>query len=203
MRTGLVALVVVAFEVYLYLRYAALGATFHYWLHLLLGGYLAVALLALHRLRRRRRARLRAWEAGFLGHLWSATPDVLFLAVGLLHERWMDVFSLHITAHFLWPDALSAALVLWTLAVVAYVAAVLGARRIAALGLVASLGFLAVSISLRAPVPTTIEQARSQAAGRSALRALLSSPSWMCSAVSAVRDLPSERARAHGHDAAG
>lgn len=200
-RTGLAVAVVAGVELYLLVRYAANGATFHYWLHLLLGGYLGIGLLVLRRLRRTRPARLRSWQAGFLGHLYSATPDVMFLAVGLLHERWMDVFALHITAHFLWPNALLAGLVLWTLVVVAYVAAVFGARRCSALGLLSSLAFLAVAVTLRAPLPTTLEQAREQAAGRQALRALLSSPQWLCGAVPVVRDLPPGADRVHGHTA--
>lgn len=42
--------------------------------------------------------------SGFVGHLYSAVPDLLFTLGGVLHARWMDVFDLHITAHFLWPS---------------------------------------------------------------------------------------------------
>jgi hypothetical protein len=41
------------------------------------------------------------WEAGWLGHVYSAVPDVLCLGFGVLHVLWMDVFAFHITVHFI------------------------------------------------------------------------------------------------------
>ncbi len=34
-------------------------------------------------------------------HLWSATPGIAFVAVGILHYWWTDVFVLHVTIHFI------------------------------------------------------------------------------------------------------
>jgi hypothetical protein len=172
-RQALAAVAVVLTEVYFFARYAQNGALFHFWLHLLLGGWVGLSLLAVRRLTRRTRSRVHAWHAGFFGHMYSALPDVLFLAVGLLHATWMDLFALHITAHFLWPNALAAGLVLWTLAVLGVVAAVWGARRLAAAALLASVLFLGSAVLLRAPLPSTLGELRAEP-----LRSSPSGSSW-------------------------
>lgn len=158
-RRRLVLLAVAALEGWFFLRYWQFGALFHYWLHLLLGGALAFGLLALGRIAGCRR-RADPVVAGLAGHLWSAFPDVLFLSAGILHVRWMDVFALHITAHFLWPNALLTALVLWSLAVLALLLAVLGRRVLSAFALVAAVGVLGAGLALRTPIPATLEQVR-------------------------------------------
>jgi len=85
----------------------------------------------------------------------------------------MDVFDLHITAHFLWPSPLGAGLVLWGLALAAYAAATSGARRTAGVLLAGSVGVLGVAVVLRAPLPTDLRQVR-QAGHHPAL-------AWVCS----------------------
>lgn len=174
-----VLVTVAAVEGYFFLRYAQQGALFHYWLHALLGGYLGVGALAVARLRGRGR-RTTGWEAGFTGHLYSAVPDVLFLTAGLLHVAWMDVFAVHITAHFLWPSALPAALVLWSLAVLALLLTTLQRPRAAAGVLGASLALLAVAVLLRSPLPSSLQQVRDQEARRG-LTSALASFDWVCS----------------------
>ena len=195
-RRTVTAAVVVTVETYLFVRYLQAGALFHFWLHLLLGGYVGLSVLAVLRLRRSRAGRSwRPWEAGFVGHLYSALPDVLFLAAGVLHVLWMDVFALHITVHFLWPNALVAGLALWTLAVVAYTAAALGRAPVAAAALTLSVLVLGTGLVLRAPLPSTLEQVRQQQAGGS-LQSLLSAGGWMCSAAEPV-DAVRAAQRAH------
>ena len=189
-RQRVAAVLVVAVEVYFFIRYAENGALFHFWLHLLLGGWVGLGLLTLHRLATRRTSPVRPWNAGFFGHMYSAVPDVLFLMIGLLHYLWMDVFALHITAHFLWPNALVAGLVLWTLAVLAHGAAVCGGRALAAGALATSLAFLATGIALRAPLPSTLEELRESEA--SSWQALARSD-WLCAAIPLVEQ------RAHEH----
>lgn len=189
-RQQVAALAVVAVEVYLFGRYAESGALFHFWLHLLLGGWLGLGLLTVHRLLTRRASAVRPWNAGFFGHMYSAVPDVLFLMVGLLHYVWMDLFALHITEHFLWPNALATGLVLWTLAVLAHGAAVFGAHRLAAGALVAGVLVLGVGVAFRAPLPSTLGELRQ--ADASAWQALAASD-WLCSAR------PLYEQRAHGH----
>lgn len=159
-RHQLTAVGLAAVEVWFFVRYAAGGALFHYWLHGLLGGALGLWLLTVARLLwpRGEARQWRTHEATLMGHLWSAVPDVLFLTAGLLHATWMDVFSLHITAHFLWPGPLLAALVLWTLSVAGWVAVRLGARRTAASALLVAVAFLSVAVALRQPLPRTLEQ---------------------------------------------
>lgn len=177
-RVRLTAVALVSVEVYFYARYAESGAEFHFWLHALLGGALGLVLLTLLRLWRRREARpLRAHEAGLAGHLVSAVPDVLFLVVGVLHAAWMDVFVLHITAHFLWPGPLPAALALWTLAVAAWTSVRLGARRVAQACLLASVAFLAAALILRDPLPRTLAEVREDGSGGSLGEQALD---WVC-----------------------
>ena len=163
---------------YFYARYAESGAEFHFWLHALLGGALGLALLTLLRLRWPREARpWRAHEATRAGHLYSAVPDVLFLVLGALHVAWMDVFALHITAHFLWPQPLAAAFVLWALAVAAWAAMRVDRRRTAVALLVFAGAFLGSALVLREPAPTTLQEVleggSNGALGEQAL-------SWVC-----------------------
>lgn len=188
-RQRVAAVLVLAVEAYFFLRYAENGALFHFWLHLLLGGWVGLGLLTLHRLGTRRASHVRPWNAGFFGHVYHAAPDVLFLAVGLLHYTWMDVFALHITAHFLWPNALVAGLLLWTLAVLAHGAAVWGARRLAVGALVASGAFLVAAISLRAPLPSTLGELRASPTAWQSL----AGGEWLCTAIPLVEQ------SAHGH----
>jgi hypothetical protein len=186
-RQRVAAVLVITVELYFFYRYAENGALFHFWLHLLLGGWVGLGLLTVHRLLTRRGSRVRPWNAGFFGHMYSALPDVLFLAAGLLHATWMDVFALHITAHFLWPNALVMGLVLWTLAVLAHGAAVWGARRLASVALVAGIAFLLLGVSLRAPLPSTLGQLRAQDAAWQQL----AGSDWLCTAIPLVDQ--------HGH----
>lgn len=187
-RNGIAAIAVAGTEVYFFVRYAENGALFHFWLHLLLGGYVGLGLFAVRRLIRRTCSRVRPWHAGFFGHMYSAAPDVLFLAAGVLHATWMDLFALHITVHFLWPNALVTGLVLWTLAVLAVVAAVWGARRTAVGALVASVAFLVPAVGLRAPLPSTLGEVRAGTAASTWQQ--LAASGWLCTV---------ERAPDHGH----
>lgn len=187
-RQQLAAVAVLGVEVYFFYRYAENGALFHFWLHLLLGGWVGLGLLTVHRLLTRRGSHVRPWNAGFFGHMYSAVPDVLFLMIGLLHYAWMDVFALHITAHFLWPNALVAGLVLWTCAVLAHGAAVWGARRLATGALLAGALFLATGIAFRAPLPSTLGELRAEQAGS---WQGLAGEDWLCTAIPLMEQ--------HGH----
>lgn len=177
-RHALAAVGIVVVEVLLYLQYASLGTQFHFWLHLLLGGWLGVGALAAREALRGRGA-VRPVEAGFLGHAWSAVPDVLFLVAGVVHVLWMDVFALHITAHFLWPDALVVGSVLWVLSVGALVAVRTGRRRAGTGLLVASALVLVPALALRTPLPASLEQVRELQRDASLITALQGSP-WLC-----------------------
>lgn len=190
MRQQVAAVAVVAVEVWFFARYAENGALFHFWLHLMVGGWFGLGLLTVHRLVARRGSHVRPWHAAFFGHAYSATPDVLFLMVGLLHVPWMDVFGLHITAHFLWPNALLTGLALWALAVLAHGAAVLGARRLAAGALLTGVAVLAVGVAFRAPLPSTLGELRTTEASSWQARA---QSDWLCTV------LPLLDEREHGH----
>jgi hypothetical protein len=91
----------------------------------------------------------------------AVLPDILFLAAGVLHAYWMDVFALHVTIHFV-PAPLATLLVFFSLSLAALVAADAGSRRLA-LGC-AGLGVvvLALALTLRAPVPHSVEELRNR-----------------------------------------
>jgi hypothetical protein len=161
-RNLLGAVALVAGEIYLYLRYASLDGQFHYWLHGLLGWALGLAVLAALQLRagdQARRTRLTPWEAAGLGHLYAAFPDILFLTGELLHVRWMDVFALHITVHFI-PAPVLTALVLFLLAAVGYGLAISRRRRAAAGAVLAVGATLTVAVGVAAPLPSSIDELR-------------------------------------------
>jgi hypothetical protein len=161
-RNVLGAAALLAGELYLYLRYGSLDGQFHFWLHGLLGWALGLSVLAVLRLRAggsARPARVTAWEAVGLAHLYSAFPDILFLTGEVLHARWMDVFALHITVHFI-PAPVLTALVLFLLATAGYGLAMSRQRRAAAGGLIAASATLAVAVAFAAPLPSSIEDLR-------------------------------------------
>jgi uncharacterized membrane protein YphA (DoxX/SURF4 family) len=170
MRGWVGATAAIVLEVLLYVEYAQLDGEFHYWLHGLLGAALGLTVLTVARTlasRRtgtaRTRPRLTPWEAVLLGHLYSALPDVLFLAGGVLHDYWMDVFAFHITVHFI-PAPILTALALFLLALAGYALIQPGRPRPAAAGLVAlTAGALLATAALwaAAPIPEDIQDLRS------------------------------------------
>ncbi|MEU0108455.1 hypothetical protein ABZ313_24270 [Streptomyces sp. NPDC006251] len=96
-RAWISAALVLTMEVALYVAYARYGVQFHFWLHGLFGGALGLAALTIVRIvPRYGPGRASPWESGFLGHLYSALPDLLFVGFGVLHVLWMDVFAFHI-----------------------------------------------------------------------------------------------------------
>lgn len=153
--TLLVAGAVIAIEFWLYLRYADLGAQFHFWLHGLFGGAIGLSLLGAWRIVRP--TRLSPWGPGFLGHIYAAFPDVLFLSAGLVHMFWMDAFAFHISLHFI-PAPLWWMLGVFVLALVGERLAV-HRRRAAGVGVLAlGVGAVALGLALRAPLPDTLQE---------------------------------------------
>jgi hypothetical protein len=158
------ATVVLAAELYLYLRYASLDGEFHYWLHGLIGWALGLLALTAVRLRRPTPGRSRGfsvtpWEAAGVGHLYSAVPDILFLSAGVLHARWMDAFALHITVHFV-PAPVLTGLAVFLLSVGAYGLVMTRRRRSAAGGLLAGVATFTLALGFAAPIPTSIQDLR-------------------------------------------
>jgi hypothetical protein len=154
---------VLATEAYLYYRYALLGAQFHFWLHGLFGAALGLAALTLLRtLTTGRRPRhdpatgaVAPWEAGWLGHIYSAFPDLLFLGFGVLHMLWMDVFAFHIALHFV-PAPLITMLVLFVLTLLAYGLAASRKPVLATGALLAATGILLAALALAEPIPDSL-----------------------------------------------
>lgn len=151
-------------EGYLYSRYAQFGAQFHFWLHVLFGAALGVAALTIVRMVRNRRrhgdpasATVAPWEAGWLGHLYSVVPDVLFLGFGVLHVRWMDVFAFHITLHFI-PAPLVTMLVVFVLTLAAYGLAASRRPGPSTAVLVVATGVLVAALALAEPIPGSLAE---------------------------------------------
>ncbi len=169
-RLWLAAVAVIILEVLSYREYARFDAEFHFWLHGLIGAALGLAALTAARLLARRRGdgsspvrpRVTPWEAAFLGHVYSALPDILFLAAGVPHHYWMDVFTFHITVHFV-PAAVLTALALFLLALLGYGLAMTGRPRVtgAGVGTFAAAALVAtLALAAAAPIPDDIQDLR-------------------------------------------
>ena len=159
-RRWVTLVLVMLFEAWLYDEYADLGAHFHFWLHSLFGGALGVAALTLLRVaRRRRNGAVAPWESGWLGQLYSAFPDILFLGFGVLHMLWMDVFALHITLHFV-PRPLLTMWTLFALTLLGYGLAMSGRARSALAVLGLSGAVLAAVLAAAPGLPDTIGEVR-------------------------------------------
>jgi hypothetical protein len=90
-------LAAVVVEVALYASYRGHDARFHWFTHLFVGGSTVLVVMSLVASRMRRPVPLPlVWL--LLGHLVAMVPDFLFSAVA--HQRWMDVFLGHLSAHF-------------------------------------------------------------------------------------------------------
>ena len=169
-RHVLTACAIVFIEILLYRQYASMQAEFHFWIHGLFGAALGMGALTVWRLMRPKPVKLNAWEAGFMGHLYSAVPDLLFVGFGVLHMYWMDVFALHISLHFI-PAPIIVMLTVFLLTLAAAVLANEGYRRLAAVCLVAGVSLVSVALIFRQPVPQTLQQVRAQGPN---------SYSWLC-----------------------
>ncbi|MBC9725015.1 hypothetical protein [Streptomyces sp. TRM68367] len=159
-RAWISATLVLTIEVVLYVVYTSYGAQFHFWLHGLFGGALGLAALTVVRmLPRHGPGRASPWESGFLGHLYSALPDLLFLGFGVLHVLWMDVFSFHITLHFI-PAPLYTMLAVFVLTLAAY-GLVMGRRRWSAVAVLAvAAAVVVIALAFAAPIPHSVQQIR-------------------------------------------
>jgi len=83
-----------------YSSYRHHDARFHWFVHFFVGASAALLLMAAVAWRTRRPVR---WPLLWLlaGHLFAMVPDILFLLFSVIHQRWMDVFLWHISAHFI------------------------------------------------------------------------------------------------------
>ncbi|ALA56872.1 hypothetical protein [Nitrospira moscoviensis] len=87
-------------EVILYVSYQRSDARFHWFLHFFVGA--SAALLVMGTL-------ILGWGRStrhpllwiFTGHMIAMFPDLLWNFLVAAHQPWMDVFALHITAHFI------------------------------------------------------------------------------------------------------
>lgn len=86
-------------EVLLFWAYLGHGSSFHWFTHFYAGASAALLLMAgLGWFRRRPPRRPLLWILA--AHLFASLPDLLF-AAGIAHQRWMDIFLLHISSHFI------------------------------------------------------------------------------------------------------
>lgn len=100
-RTLLVQLgLLVAVEVLLFRSYRGHEAGFHWATHFLVGlTAAAVVNLAWLALKGAPARGQLAWVLGL--HLFAMTPDLLFSRAEIPHDEWMDVFLLHVSAHYI------------------------------------------------------------------------------------------------------
>ena len=163
-RRAVWPLAVLAVEAVLFSRYRSYGALWHFWLHALLGGALGFTVLTVVALARRQPVGGTApWRAAAGGHLYSAMPDVLFVAAGVLHAWWMDVFALHMTAHFL-PSPLLSLFAVFALALFGWAAVTTGRRGVAMGCIGCSVVLGAGLVALRTPPPSTLDEVRADPA---------------------------------------
>lgn len=155
-RTTVSVGLVVVIEVVLYVRYAAAGAQFHFWLHGLFGFALGLAALTVLRLLHGE-SRVRAPESGLVGQLYSAFPDVLFASFGLLHVLWMDAFAFHVSLHFI-PGPLITMSAVLMLALAGEAASRLGLRRVAMAAVASAVAVTGVALALRSPIPKSLDE---------------------------------------------
>lgn len=165
MRRHVAALAALATEAFLYQRYAAFGAEFHYWLHGLFGVTLGLLVVSAGHLCGKRLPISGVWLAGVAAHLVSATPDALYLNVGVLHMRWMDVFAFHISVHFI-DGPLVVALILFVTALLAWGAAVLQHPRVALSAGALAVVVMASALATRSPIPSNLIEVQEQSGGR-------------------------------------
>lgn len=146
---GLGVVLVAAAEGLLAYEYHVRGTDWHFVLHTLLGlgaGFAVAALLGTRKVAR--------WA--LLGQAVSVAPDVLFIAFGIPHQRWMDVFLADITIHVVAaPLAVAATLFLvagwgW------WISAWTPARLPGALLAIAGLVVVGVALALHHPIPTQL-----------------------------------------------
>lgn len=84
----------------LYLSYQHHDARFHWFLHFFVGTSAALLVLAVLTYGATRTIRVPLlWL--LMGHVIAMFPDILWNLQWLPHQPWMDVFLLHISAHFI------------------------------------------------------------------------------------------------------
>ena len=89
----------VAVEIGLYLSYQGHDARFHWFTRFFVGSAVALLVMGPVALRTRRPVPVPlVWP--LVGHLYAMFPDFLFTGGHIAHQPWMDVFSGHISTHF-------------------------------------------------------------------------------------------------------
>lgn len=94
----LIAAGVATIEAVLFAFYSQEDARSHWFTHFFVGASVALLAMAAVTLRTRRPVPVPlAWI--LLAHLYAAFPDVLFDAMEIAHQPWMDVFLFHVSSH--------------------------------------------------------------------------------------------------------
>ena len=115
-------------EIGLYFSYQHHDARFHWFLHFFVGTSTALLVMSVVTWRNRRAVRFPlVWI--LVGHLFAMVPDGLFKFFGIIHREWMDVFLLHITAHFI-PGRNLTWYAVFLVSVAVYLAVVVGRARL-------------------------------------------------------------------------
>jgi hypothetical protein len=185
-------------EVYLAIEYLRLHASWHYWLHGLIGVGLGVAVMVIaSALRRSRPSTAVVCGAAALGHVFAAFPDVLFLQAGVLHASWMDVFAAHIGVHFL-PAPLAVSFAIFAGGLLG-VPLLHGGRRTAAVAIaVATIASLIALLPVAGGPPETLEELRTDRQLACVLRAVDPPPDGQPTAARPTPELTDQITSARG-----
>lgn len=87
-------------EYWLYTSYVRHDANFHWFTHFFAGTSLALVLMSVYVWVRRVPVRFPLFML-LAGHVLAMLPDLFFQAFDIAHKKWMDVFVLHISSHFI------------------------------------------------------------------------------------------------------
>ena len=112
----------VAIEGLLYLSYESREASFHWFIHYFAGAVFALLVMSIYTGINKRPIRLPLlWL--LTAHLIAMMPDFLFSILKIAHARWMDIFMLHVSSHFI-PGRNATWYVLFLLSLGTYLATV-------------------------------------------------------------------------------
>lgn len=154
LAVGIALLALAAAEAVVARAYAVRGTTWHFLLHSSIGFGLGLAAAALYAALRGRPTRGLAWAVA--GQLVSILPDVLFFALRLPHQYWMDAFVGHLTVHVA-PQPLLVGLGVFALGGWAWwLAGAAGRRGAGALFALLALGLLGGAIAVHRPIPVRL-----------------------------------------------
>ena len=100
LKSALWILAYAAAEGLLFLSYERREASFHWFIHYFAGAVFALLAMSIYTSINKRPIRLPLlWL--LTAHLIAMMPDFMFSILKIAHARWMDIFMLHVSSHFI------------------------------------------------------------------------------------------------------